>query len=497
MLNNRRSVPTTAQEMFANEASELGSVFQWRPGAFDKSMMDLDLCSDMDVKLEPDSPDGNTLHSTLEGVSSQRHGLVDFSSDTEGSGGKLYNLGLSRTSHNGNTGLDNSCGSSSPDSLVENNSPYDQQLPSFDNKHDYCASFSEVAFLNLASGSVEGVDGGPEGPKRLCLVCGDIASGYHYGVASCEACKAFFKRTIQGNIEYSCPANGSCEITKRRRKACQACRFQKCLRMGMLKEGVRLDRVRGGRQKYKRSPELPPITLTPLKRQCIEENKMLSALLTIEPEKVYAMPDPTLPDDDYKLMATLSDLADRELVATIGWAKQVPGFINLPLGDQMNLLQSTWLDVLCFNLAYRSVPYKGVLVFADDFQCTPEDSLKFGSPPDLDTLTRKLAKKLSDLSLTKEEYVLMKSMLLLNPDANVENSSMVQQLRDRMHDSLLEYERVRGCSSPRRVGNLLFSLPILMHEKLLAKEYWFNVKKGGRVPLHKLLSEMLEYATCL
>lgn len=71
--------------------------------------------------------------------------------------------------------------------------------------------------------------------RRLCLVCGDVASGFHYGVASCEACNAFFKRTIQGNIEYTCPANNECEINKRRRKACQACRFQKCLLMGMLK----------------------------------------------------------------------------------------------------------------------------------------------------------------------------------------------------------------------------------------------------------------------
>lgn len=81
----------------------------------------------------------------------------------------------------------------------------------------------------------------------------------------------FFPRIVPGNIEYTCPANNDCEINKRRRKACQACRFQKCLKMGMLKEGVRLDRVRGGRQKYRRNPEGPyQVAAQPVKRISID-----------------------------------------------------------------------------------------------------------------------------------------------------------------------------------------------------------------------------------
>ena len=44
-------------------------------------------------------------------------------------------------------------------------------------------------------------------------------------------------------------------------------------------------------------------------------------------------------------VALLADLYDRELVSTIGWAKQVPGFTDLTLNDQMKLLQNTWTEV--------------------------------------------------------------------------------------------------------------------------------------------------------
>lgn len=61
---------------------------------------------------------------------------------------------------------------------------------------------------------------------------------------------------------------------------------------------------------------------------CLADNKIVSHLLVAEPEKIYAMPDPTVPDSDIKALTTLCDLADRELVVNIGWAKHIPGREN-------------------------------------------------------------------------------------------------------------------------------------------------------------------------
>ncbi|TKS76411.1 Steroid hormone receptor ERR2 [Collichthys lucidus] len=293
-------------------------------------------------------------------------------------------------------------------------------------------------------------------PKRLCLVCGDIASGYHYGVASCEACKAFFKRTIQG---------------------------------------VRLDRVRGGRQKYKRRLDaensaylgltIPPPAKKPL-------TKIVSHLLVVEPEKIYAMPDPTMPDGDIKALTTLCDLADRELVVIIGWAKHIPGFSTLSLADQMSLLQSAWMEILVLSIVFRSLPCEDEIVYAEDY-VVDEEQARISGLLDLHVAILPLVRRYKKLRMEKEEFVTLKAIALANSDSmHIENIEAVQRLQDSLHEALQDFEGSQHPEDPRRAGKLLMTLPLLRQTATKAVQHFYSIKMQGKVPMHKLFLEMLE-----
>lgn len=77
---------------------------------------------------------------------------------------------------------------------------------------------------------------------ELCVVCGDRASGRHYGAISCEGCKGFFKRSIRKQLGYQCRGSQNCEVTKHHRNRCQYCRLQKCLACGMRSDSVQHER---------------------------------------------------------------------------------------------------------------------------------------------------------------------------------------------------------------------------------------------------------------
>ncbi|XP_018328922.1 steroid hormone receptor ERR1 isoform X2 [Agrilus planipennis] len=359
-------------------------------------------------------------------------------------------------------------------------------------ERQYCSSTTQP-HMDSGLGSVD--DNTKEDiPRRLCLVCGDVASGFHYGVASCEACKAFFKRTIQGNIEYTCPANGECEINKRRRKACQACRFRKCLRSGMLKEGVRLDRVRGGRQKYRRNPDMPyQIQVVSARPSlALEDIKLLDILAQCEPD-VLDM-NTALEPSKHRFLSILSDLYDRELVSVIGWAKQLPGFTDMSLNDQMRMLQSTWAEILTLTLAYRSLPLLslGRLKFASDFTMDERQCRDCGAGELYQTFTH-IVERIDNLSILKEEYYLMKALVLANSDARLDEYHSLKKFRDSIVISLIDAVGIlRPSTAFFHTQQLLLCMPALRQADQVVRKFWIDVHHQDIVPMNKLFLEMLE-----
>uniref|UniRef100_A0A1I7VNG4 Nuclear receptor n=1 Tax=Loa loa TaxID=7209 RepID=A0A1I7VNG4_LOALO len=76
-----------------------------------------------------------------------------------------------------------------------------------------------------------------------CAVCGDLATGFHYEVASCNGCKTFFRRTLVSNRTYKCHKSGNCTFDKDMRCACRACRFDKCIAVGMNPKAIQCNRT--------------------------------------------------------------------------------------------------------------------------------------------------------------------------------------------------------------------------------------------------------------
>ncbi|XP_063071487.1 vitamin D3 receptor B [Engraulis encrasicolus] len=76
---------------------------------------------------------------------------------------------------------------------------------------------------------------------RICGVCGDKATGFHFNAMTCEGCKGFFRRSMKRKATFTCPFNGSCNITKDNRRHCQACRLKRCVEIGMMKEFILTD----------------------------------------------------------------------------------------------------------------------------------------------------------------------------------------------------------------------------------------------------------------
>ncbi|XP_034969101.1 androgen receptor [Zootoca vivipara] len=290
-------------------------------------------------------------------------------------------------------------------------------------------------------------------PQKTCLICGDEASGCHYGALTCGSCKVFFKRAAEGKQKYLCASRNDCTIDKFRRKNCPSCRLRKCYEAGMtlgarkLKKLGNLKMQEEGEAAGPSSPteeQAPKMTMTRIETlEC--QPIFLNVLEAIEPGVVCAGHDNNQPDSFAALLTSLNELGERHLVHVVKWAKALPGFRNLHVDDQMAIIQYSWMGLMIFAMGWRSFTNVNsrMLYFAPDLVFN-EYRMHKSRMYSQCVRMRHLSQEFGWLQITPQEFLCMKALLLFSiiPVDGLKNQKFFDELR---MNYIKELDRIIAC----------------------------------------------------
>ncbi|XP_014353025.1 retinoic acid receptor RXR-beta-A isoform X1 [Latimeria chalumnae] len=341
---------------------------------------------------------------------------------------------------------------------------------------------------------LRGIPSHPSGPmvsgKRLCAICGDRSSGKHYGVYSCEGCKGFFKRTIRKDLTYTCRDNKDCIVDKRQRNRCQYCRYQKCLAMGMKREGMTA--VQEERQRGKEKDG--EVESTSGANEDMPVEKILEAELAVEQKTDLGVDGSgtggSSPNDP---VTNICQAADKQLFTLVEWAKRIPHFSELPLDDQVILLRAGWNELLIASFSHRSITVKDGILLATGLHVHRNSAHSAGVGAIFDRVLTELVSKMRDMQMDKTELGCLRAIILFNPDAKgLSNPVEVELLREKVYASLESYCKQKYPEQQGRFAKLLLRLPALRSIGLKCLEHLFFFKLIGDTPIDTFLMEMLE-----
>ncbi|XP_058808463.1 retinoic acid receptor RXR-alpha-B [Phymastichus coffea] len=325
------------------------------------------------------------------------------------------------------------------------------------------------------------------GSKHLCSICGDRASGKHYGVYSCEGCKGFFKRTVRKDLTYACREERHCLIDKRQRNRCQYCRYQKCLTMGMKREAVQEERQRT--KEREASGANPGSVAGSEAESCTSSSHAdMPIELLLEAERRFDfLGENQAAYDQY------STHGNRQIRQMVEWAKRIPQFTSLPLEDQALLLRAGWCELLIAEFSHRSIDIEDGIILTTGLTLHRNSAQQAGVGPIFERVLTELVLKMKTMKMDKAELGCLRAIILLNPEIRgLKNSHDVDLLREKVYSTLDEYVKQHRPDEPGRFAKLLLRLPALRSIGLKFTEHMFFFRLLGDVPLDDILTEMLE-----
>ncbi|KAG8179528.1 hypothetical protein JTE90_025755 [Oedothorax gibbosus] len=351
-----------------------------------------------------------------------------------------------------------------------------------------------------SGGSSRSSPGVPENtppPSMLCAVCGDNAACQHYGVRTCEGCKGFFKRTVQKNAKYVCLGNKDCPVDKRRRNRCQFCRFQKCLAVGMVKEVVRTDSLKGRRGRLpskpkspQESPPSPPVsTITALVRAHVDTTPDLANLDysqfqdSSSSHKQETCTAAEQVGQFYDLLVSSIDVIRQ-------FADKVPGFGDLNKDDQELLFNSACLELFSLRLAYRIRPQDQKFTFCNGTVLGAEQCRQmFG---DWFTTILDFSASLHAMDIDISAFACLCALALVSERHGLKEPHRVEQLQMKIISSLRDHVTYNQEAQKKRhyFSRILTQLPELRTLSVQGIQRIFYLKLEDLVPAPPLVENI-------
>lgn len=288
-----------------------------------------------------------------------------------------------------------------------------------------------------------------DGDTVLCRVCGDKASGFHYGVHACEGCKGFFRRSIQQKIQYRpCLKNQQCNIMRVNRNRCQYCRLKKCIAVGMSRDAVRFGRV-PKKEKARIIEQMQKNTMHSQTSQMMtmfqNSRDLIQAIVTahhhtcvfthgnvrqmredaiknnnfVNCPAQMACPlngNVTQSSEDTQGWSDMSEFFTPAIKSVVDFAKAIPGFCFLSQDDQVTLLKAATFEVLLVRMACLFDPESNTMMFTCGRMFKREVSQTTSSAGFLLDSMFDFADRFNKLNLTDEEVAIFSAIVLLSPD---------------------------------------------------------------------------------
>lgn len=312
------------------------------------------------------------------------------------------------------------------------------------------------------------------GPEP-CVVCGDAATGYHYRCMTCEGCKGFFRRTIQKNLQYHCKWNKMCSIDKNSRNQCQECRFRKCLNVGMATDLVLNEKQRKAKRKLieenREKRKQDNVKVKPKPTEACNHDSLTETDKTIITEVTSAyeqtavkvpIKEPVSQDDlissDPEAWQQLAEAMTPSIVKVVEFAKNVPGFIQLFVDDQILLLKSCCMEIMCLRAACRYDPEKETITMHNGV-CLHKSQLKSEGLGLLVEPIFEFAVGLSKLKLDKTELALLAAVLLMQSDrSGLKEPEAVEKLQDSILGAFKRYIATKRPHQPVHWAKILMKV---------------------------------------